>query len=574
MKTTKTVILAAWLCAGSLAAQEPLDRQVEVTRDYEPSVREVLKQGIAPDMADTAQMRPGFDYTLTPRPLTHAFEASPIAPAAFAVADPSSDLPGYLRLGAGYPLQSTAVARYTRALSGRVGVGLAADHYARWADITNDMGISEDALATDNHAGGWVDYRPSENLFFKLDLGYDYDAVSRYGYYRAGATSGLFNTSEEMMRQYHRRAGARLSFGNPAPELRRIGITGSVAIEHFADRYRYDQLRADADLSAGLRAGPDGRVILGARATLNRGLGNLDGTEDPFGRVDAAYEYRADGLWVRVGVGVGYTENLPVRADVDSSRLFILPELILEKELAGGAAIPFAHVRSEMTDNSYAALAARNPYLYSGQHAPLTVSYIGRGGVRGTLVGMFRYMLYGGYTLQKAATFWANAYPGFDTPANGATWPFYDQQGNVFTVLTDDLNYIEAGVDLEVDFLNALTWRGAANWRDYSPDAFDEAWGMAELTASASLSYNHRDRLYLTASLEYTGRRPMYSLSSGGTAHELPGQADLCFSADYFVSQRLGVFAQASNLLGHKLYRFDHFPELGTGVLAGIKLSF
>lgn len=578
MKNQIIFLLGFVLAAISGAeAQEPLRREVDVTRDYEPAVREFLKLGTTPDMADTAQMRPDFNYEITPRPLSYDFSVVPINPAQFS-ASRQVQMPGYLRLGVGYPLQTSADFRYLLKPSDRIGIGLLGNHYGRWAKIENDMAVEEKATATENRAGAWVDFRPVETLFFKLDLGYDYRHVYRYGYFYSDETDGhvplsKFETSDDVMKQNHRRLKTRLSLGTLDSEMP-VNVRLGMGLESFMDRYRYDQVRFGLDFAVDFRAGANGRASLSGETTLNRGRNNLKGVKNPLGRFDAAYEMRKDGLWLRLGAGFGFAENRPAQAGRDSSRIVFLPQLILEKELCEGRVIPFAHIRSTLTDNSYAALVDRNPYLYSGQQAPHTVSYTGRGGIRGTLDDRFRYTVYGGYTLQKDAAFWANAYSGIDSPANAAAWPFYGNQGNVFTVLTDDLNYFEAGIDFQFDLRSALTWTGALNWRSYSADNFAEAWGLPALTASTGLSYNHRDRLYLNAGIAYTGKRHMVSHLTQALSNQLPGQADLTFGVDYFVNRQLGVFLQLNNLLNQKLYEFNRYPELGLNGLIGIKLSF
>ena len=59
----KTIILIAAAVAACPAwAQKPeegdLNRQMEVTRDYEPTVNEASKLNVKPEMNDTVELRP------------------------------------------------------------------------------------------------------------------------------------------------------------------------------------------------------------------------------------------------------------------------------------------------------------------------------------------------------------------------------------------------------------------------------------------------------------------------------------------------------------------------------------
>ena len=71
MKTNKAILCAAVALAFLPArAQKPegdLNREMEVTREYEPSVDAASKLGVKPNMVDTVALRPEVDFSVTPR---------------------------------------------------------------------------------------------------------------------------------------------------------------------------------------------------------------------------------------------------------------------------------------------------------------------------------------------------------------------------------------------------------------------------------------------------------------------------------------------------------------------------
>ena len=77
MKTNKAILCAAVALAFLPArAQKPegdLNREMEVTREYEPSVDAASKLGVKPNMVDTVALRPEVDFSVTPRPVTLGF---------------------------------------------------------------------------------------------------------------------------------------------------------------------------------------------------------------------------------------------------------------------------------------------------------------------------------------------------------------------------------------------------------------------------------------------------------------------------------------------------------------------
>ena len=66
MKTNKAILCAAVALAFLPArAQKPegdLNREMEVTRAYEPTVSEANKLNVKPNLVDTVKLRPEFSY--------------------------------------------------------------------------------------------------------------------------------------------------------------------------------------------------------------------------------------------------------------------------------------------------------------------------------------------------------------------------------------------------------------------------------------------------------------------------------------------------------------------------------
>ena len=83
MKKTIIPIAAALVAVLPARAQQPesdLNRQMDVTRDYEPRVRKADKLGIAPNMVDTVALRPEVHYEVHPSPINYGFDVTPIKP--------------------------------------------------------------------------------------------------------------------------------------------------------------------------------------------------------------------------------------------------------------------------------------------------------------------------------------------------------------------------------------------------------------------------------------------------------------------------------------------------------------
>ena len=74
----KRILFAAALLAAlpcSVSAQ--VEKRVEVTKAYVPSVESAAKLAVVPDMTDTVKMRPEIDYTITPLSLQTTLATRP-----------------------------------------------------------------------------------------------------------------------------------------------------------------------------------------------------------------------------------------------------------------------------------------------------------------------------------------------------------------------------------------------------------------------------------------------------------------------------------------------------------------
>lgn len=150
----KRLLLAvALLTAFPCATMAQVEKQVEVTKAYVPKVEQAAKLAIEPDMTDTVQMRPEIDYTITPLSLETTLDTRPIRPASVTYWEFNRPLPFYLKVGAGYPLNSV-LDFYAATQNPDTGYALGyINHKGRYADIRNCFDVKNNSLWMENRAG-------------------------------------------------------------------------------------------------------------------------------------------------------------------------------------------------------------------------------------------------------------------------------------------------------------------------------------------------------------------------------------------------------------------------------------
>ncbi len=556
----KILCISAFLCTGMLAAQTPIQREVDVTRAYEPSVQNALKINRMPDMTDTVQTRPEFRYPALSRPIEAGFPVASLAPVRLAAIDRMVEQPFYLELGAGYPLRSVGDLRYTH-VSDRLTFGAFATHTGRYDRIVNDMGIEESAAGTDNNAGLALDLRPAAGFSIDAEAGYRFRSVTRYGYYGSENDMAYYELSDDALKQFYHNPRARISLGSDPRDQRRVNARLGGGVDYFAERYRYDRLSWLADAAIGLRLG-EGTLALDADLRVTRGMENLLGYKSTTAQGKLSYLFEKEEFKYGIGLGFAHWESVLYTGAETTGRSVFLPQFLLEKALFEGRLTPFFELRSSIESNTFSSLMLRNPYVFSGTRASKTVAYRGRIGARGTLGHTFRYKAYLGYDRLDNAVYWVNTQE-------------YSSFGNAFSTLSDDLTAYRGGVEMQVNILDVITLRAAASGARYDSKNFESPGGLPELTIEGGVGYNHRNRLYIDLGMELIGERTMYERRRGAlTTHLLPQQIDLRASVEYRATPRLGVFVRMNNLLDHDLYVFNRYREPGIGGTLGVRISF
>ena len=564
LKQIIPALLVASLTTGAMA--QNIQREVDVTRAYEPSVQNFLKLGISPDMADTAQMRPDFQYEITPRPLRYGFSVNPINPAQFATVGGRTFYPGYAKVGLGFPMQSVADLRYVGRNTDPTKWGFFANHYGQYGKIENDLDIKESAFQTFNRGGFFVDHRLSGDLFVGGNIDYDFNKVTRYGYYSAtGILPGTFDTSKDALGQFYHDLRGQVHIGNSFTDSGKFNFDVNLGGGYFGDRYKYDQWDVLGGFKLAFPVGYSSGLEIRGELSTTGGMKNLDGYSNTVGTAGLLFRYDDGALHINLGGDFGYDKVKSDDQAESKGKATFLPEVLLEYVVADGVVIPFIEWKSRIERNSFADLARINPYVYSGISMPNTKSHQGQAGIKGTIGGSFKYRLYCGYSILKDAYYWQNAY-------------FDGSQGNAFFAMSDDeLKVIQGGLEVEANIVNALAISGAFKYSDYSSDGYEYAGGLPELEGRLGLTYNYRNRLYLSAGATFLGERHMYEYYVTGnrlTVNTLSSAVDLGLGVDYFIKKELGVFLRVNNLLNQELYQFNRYKMLGINAQAGVMISF
>ena len=559
----KTILFAGAMMAafGAVYAQESesLDRQVDVTRDYRPTVSRATKLSVQPNMIDTVQLRPNFEYQIMPMPINHGFGVTAISPVSVNASTYEPLYPFYLKAGGGFPGNSVADLYFNSTGQGNGSVGFYINHEGNYNKITNDLGFKRKAMKTENSIG--VNGKTSfGNVILSGEAGFDYDIFSRYGQF---SYDGMLPIAEptEVVQQRFMTPRANIRVGNDFSDLTRLNFAVSAAGYYFKDDF--------STAETGLQFGLDFAKLFGeSLVSLSAGYDGTFGNDkiNDFKRhlinVAPHYEFVSDK--VKLGLGMNFVFDIN---DAEND-IAVLPSFNIAA-ISNTAFVPFVDVESKVENNSYRHLTSLNPYL--SEEWPLaenTYRYDLRAGISGTAGDVFMYKIYVGAVYEKDAVDFANL--------------FEENNSSTFVTFCEQriLEYM-AGIELEARLASSFSTLLGGRYTGYDTKTFEHPSGLPDYEVSFKLKWNHRNRFFATAGLDLIGDRWFMEYYAGSST--LPEEIsfikqkavlDVNMSLEYRLQKELGIFVEGHNLTGSKLYQFNHYPEEGPVVNVGVKLLF
>lgn len=555
------------------AAQTPndkggLNRQMEVTRAYEPTVDQATKLSIKPDMVDTMTLRPEVNYRISPTPVNYGFDVEPIRAANINTSLYRDLTPGYLKAGLGIPFQSVLDFYYSSGAKPRGSFGVYANHYGSWSKIKNDFGIKTPASETFNKIGAFGEHR-FRRMAISGEIGYNYDMVSRYGYYSYLPGPVGIDTTAAGLRLHYSTIHEKVTFGHSFEDLSYFNFRLGLAAAHFSDRFDNTETDVKVNADLGKQFGAHAFTFGIRYEGYWYGYINHIVTFSPLYRLmgDSRFDFALGFDYTASGWDMRHIDG----DSGDNDKAYFYPRMEMSVNIGSGYFRPYVKIDGALHSNSRRNTIAQNPYAIEGPWMPNTSQHNGRVGFTGSFTSAFSYNVFGGLTYYKDMNVFINY--------------FNYQPGNTFWHFTTDAHYWTAGAEIEGRVSGAFGIDAAIQYFGYTMDGLDKPANLPDLTAHLRLKYTCRDKLILTAGVNLTGRRYFYEYPQPGDLRPKPGNqfytinpvnavADVYFGAEYSLSRRSSVFLNGSNLLNQKLYPFNRYPGLGVNAIAGVKFQF
>ena len=591
----KYMSLAATLL-GLFAATEAgaqLNKEVEVTKDYRPTVGAATKLSIKPDMVDTVSLRPEISYSITSTTWNTSFDTRPYAPASVVVAPYSVHVPYYLKVGAGYPLNSV-LDFYATSVNDRNGFsGAYVNHRGEYSGIENDLGVTRNALGMENRLGGFVNQRfQAGRNGHEMGVGVALDLSNRiatcYGAFAMPELPLESYAPDKDARIMYNGAGLRVSVGHDFKDLSYFNFRMSAEGGYDFATDKYNQFRAGGLVELGKSWRAHG-FTLGLGASTIGGVGSLDDYSSSTFLLQPRYMISTGKFHMKMGVDIAANNNSWHEAmGLKDMQTSLFPVFDMTVDATRGYFVPFVRLGGGLRTNDYFSLNRRNPYIVSGLTAPDTQEYDLRGGITGSASTTFSYRLYAGMSLMKNYLFMTNLYEDGNTARFGG--------------IVDRLTMFTAGGELDFIFGRDFHLTADMQYCAYKTRYVVRAADLPGLTASLRLGY-YGDKFSFSLGGKYIGRRDFLVSTAGAAPHpdddgivdepaalrplvfasagmnhpaveRSKAAVDLSLDVDIRLSRSMLLFLEGHNLANARLYPYNHYRGFGVSGTAGIKLTF
>ncbi|MBP3533568.1 MAG: hypothetical protein J6J75_04610 [Alistipes sp.] len=578
MKRVISISLFALLACAGVSAQ--VAKQVEVTKNYAPSVSQATKLAIAPNMVDTVTLRPEIDYTITPRSFSSTLGTHRFKPASVTYWEYMKEYSFYMKLGVGYPLNSVA------------------DVYASThrADVGYIMGYV-------NHRGQYSKIRMTDLFDGSSYRNNSQQMVNRVGV-NAGKYFGRYTLSGDIYYQsdiYHRYplrsdydrreinfedVNLKLRFGDSFVDLKRLNfdVYGSVDFYNdksktFVEDSKYQQIDATAGVKFARRLATRSMFSASIDYRGYYGLKDLSSYSNNILSATLLYGYNS-GRLLDLKAGLTYSFDHTTSA-AKTNRNYVMPYLYVGLNVRNkGTFVPYIELDGEVINNSCYSLLKRNPYVEilgsdgagmpDFMHSlPNTAKYNVRFGVSGhTRNSKFAYRFYANMSFLENSIYWYNV--------NQLFFNAEVARENVWSV-NAELDYKPVSQLLLSMQVRGLIYTNFSTVNSAHPP----------VEAKLRLRYTHK-KFAIGASAElqgvskwtcinnpvFVGRSDEENAALERDTVTVPASVDVGLTFDWYVSDKCTVFVEGNNLANMNIYRWVYYREYGANFTAGVKVQF
>ena len=565
--TKKATYLIFFLCLVATGFSQEINTKVTVVSPYEPSISDASKINTMPQFTDTAAIRPAFNYTIHSEKLNVDFSPRPINPAKMVI-DPQPKLyKSYLKMGIGNYMTPMAELNISTLRSKNFSYGFYARHQSSHKDIK-----------LKNNQKVWGGYNDNVMLLygkrifepFTVDAsgGLKHNTVYYYGFNSDSAVVNPYNKND--YRQDIMDLNGKISLESHHPyDSNKLYYAANVGYDLVTDKFflngyfkNYEQgIRTNVLLKKNIKgfytslfAGVD---YYGKSSSFNTSDNTIICIHPSVTRSSADWKFN---------IGI---KTIVDKIDV-SSLPYFYPDLKFEFNAIQDVVRLYFGLDGGMKVNNYGSIIYENPFIVPNLNVKNSNTKLNTFiGAKGSLSSKIEFNLGVSFSKIDNQYFFVN-----DTINrfffNGD--PSYIA-GNQFIVVYDDIQWIRYFAEFNVMASDKFNMLGKLEVNDYKMFKQAYAWHMPAVKASLMPRYNLRNKILVSADLNYIGKRYARSPYQNGEIIVLEDMIDLNLGVEYRYTKMMSLFVRFNNLAAYKYYLWNQFPLQRFHVMAGFTYS-
>lgn len=550
----KRIYIASILSLLSLYsfAQNPIDKEVQVVRAYEPVLSDAFKINQLPTIADTVKLVPKLSYSIFSKVTNTQFRVSPM-PAAKLIGEPVSVItPFFVKVGMGTTLSPLIEAYYGNLRQADMNYSAYFRHFSSAGNVKLDNGSTRKVLQSET-AAGLNGKKIFKTYAFEASMDYNRNRATFYG------VDPTFSGSIEgdSLKQVANRFGVELGVYSLYTDSTHLNYQGKVGYTYFSDKFSMSENNLDITLSGNQffqteRVGGEIQIMHIAKSSeLSKDPNTVFRLSPWIGLFGPDWRARAGANFVSNTWG-------------GKNDVYIYPLGELSYDVIGHYFIPYINIGGHLEVNSYEKIFKENPYVTPGLNVRNTNhKFRFEGGLKGKFSSSVSFNVAGSYSLSDSLYFFVN-----DFSTNPST----------FRVVYDNAQVTHFFGELVVGVSHSFSLIGRGEVTRYSLDKLSKPWQKPPWEVTVSSLFNLKDKVYIKASLVGMGERYAYAGDGGTpgaiTSVKLDPSVDLSLGLEYRLSKTFSVYADLNNITGDRYYKWYRYSTYGFNALAGITLSF
>lgn len=534
-----------------VSAKSQVNEEVISVKPYSPTLGDVYKIHILPDLADTTTEFQNFKYKVFPNQLPSTFNIVPINPAKMSGEALPKLYSTYIKLGYGNKNTLLGEAGINLQRSKKYAGGVFYRHLSSNSDMKLGNGTTSPASYSDNKISVFGKKINTSSAMYG-DCSFE-----RNNFHFYGLNTDLMPETEIEKKTYlqkFNKAEFNTGVNSIYPDSQRINYNIGLKYQYFEDDYfAYQNLLA---LNASLDHYYSSELIgVDAGFTWANRNSQIDTNNNALIVLSPWMRFSGDQWRIQCG--------LKLNADAYTDSLFyhFYPVALLQYNVIENFLIPFISFDGGIIQNHFSHSALQNQFIWPGLHLRNTNNRLNvAAGLRGNFSSKISFLLKGTYGLYENMHFFVN-----DTLGTG----------NYFNVVYDDETQV-LNFHGEVSYKDAgklnIFLRG--DYYKYTLKNLIKPWHKPLWELNLSARYNLRNKIVTRLDLFAISEKYAPDFNKFDEAVKLDKIIDLNIGIEYRFTKLLSAFITINNITAKRNYYWNYYPTYRLHVLAGVTYSF